>query len=541
MTDAFEPVAGDDNFWATHRPELDLRDYLALLRRHRLLVGIIFVLCLGSTAAFTLVRTPSYQAQSEVLVRTWANQTLFPLGTTSRATLVRDAMVEIEFAESDSFAAPARAATNAPGSVSVSVEEGSSSLLFTATSTDQDTVADLANAWADTYVRVRHQVATIETENAIETIEASITTVSDERTALLEPLAPIDDAIGDTDDPAIISQLTTQRLNLIQSMQTQLSPLDSQLSSLNGELSGLEIDRRFLEDPTISARVTTAAVRPDGPTGAGLARNLVLAAVVGAILGVAAALLRNSLDDSITSEEDLEQATGGLAVLSRVPRYEASRESIEVATNPSSSATEAYRDLLTSLELATRAGAFRTLLVTSPQSGDGKSTVALNLAALAAHHSDRVLIVDADLRRPSLQRTLGLENTTGLRSYLSGEAMFDEIGTSVLIGGAPLGVIPAGVGGHDPAELLRDWRAGELMDKAANVFDLVIIDAPPVLPVTDAVILARYCDAVIVVARAGQTSRNDLQNALKRLRGTGARPAGVVLNADREIARYLYY
>ena len=194
---------------------------------------------------------------------------------------------------------------------------------------------------------------------------------------------------------------------------------------------------------------------------------------------------------------------------------------------PKSPAAEQYRQLRTRLSLAEGANAIRSVLITSPQKGEGKSVTAANLSlTMAQELQRRVILVEADLRTPSLQTLFGLAPGPGLSDYLSGAVSLDQVTT--LIPDHHLTVLPAGSTPGNPAELLGSTAMRRLLDQLRTTYDRVILDTPPVLPLADVAILAPMVDGTLMVVRAGYTPKPAIENALRAF--DSSRLLGVVLN-----------
>jgi len=209
---------------------------------------------------------------------------------------------------------------------------------------------------------------------------------------------------------------------------------------------------------------------------------------------------------------------------------------------PRSSFSEALKNLRTSLLLASPEQPPRCILVTSCEPGAGKSTIAINLATVLTQMGRRVLLIDADLRRPRIHHGLGLSNEIGLTSYLSGNAKPEELFQPTEI--PLLVVIPSGPTPPNPSELLGSPALSALLTRLARSqeFDHVILDSPPLLQVTDSLILATRADVTVLVVRAGVTSRESLSESVARLRQGRAQIAGAVFNAVSERSNpYSYY
>jgi capsular exopolysaccharide synthesis family protein len=194
---------------------------------------------------------------------------------------------------------------------------------------------------------------------------------------------------------------------------------------------------------------------------------------------------------------------------------------------PKSLAAEQYRQLRTRLSLAEGSNAIRSVLVTSPQKGEGKSITSANLAlTMAQELQRRVVIIEADLRKPSLQQLFGLPPGPGLADYLVGAADLQQV--TRFMPEQHLTVIPAGSTPGNPAELLGSTAMRRLLDQLRTAFDRVILDTPPVLPLADVAILAPMVDGALMVVRAGYTPKPAIENALRAF--DSSRLLGVVLN-----------
>ena len=198
-------------------------------------------------------------------------------------------------------------------------------------------------------------------------------------------------------------------------------------------------------------------------------------------------------------------------------------------TDPRSPVSEAYRTLRTNLEFFSLDEPIRTLVVTSPEPEEGKSTVLANLAVTLAQGGKRVILVDCDLRRPTQHTLFGLDNTTGLMTMMLDEAaQSDPPLHETPVDG--LQVLPAGPLPPNPAELLGSRRMKETMTTLLEQADMLLFDAPPVLAVTDALVLAVQTDGVLLVVKAGSTRREHVQRAKERLERVNSRIVGAVLN-----------
>ena len=257
-----------------------------------------------------------------------------------------------------------------------------------------------------------------------------------------------------------------------------------------------------------------------------LLKNLAYGFLAGLLLGVMLAVGLEFLDDSLKSPEDIEIKLR-LAVLGIIPKLGAKESMAVVSSDPRSSFSEAYRSVRTALQFATDHGVPRSLLVTSPSAGEGKSTTALALARNLAQLGKRVLLVDADLRNPSLHKVLGLKADVGLSNLLAGGSTLAN--ALMHTEEERLHVLLAGPLPPNPAELLSGSKFISMLTVAAETYDQVIIDGPPVLGLADAPILANCVEGTLLVISSAKTRTSTAQSALKRLVSARARVVGALL------------
>jgi len=302
--------------------------------------------------------------------------------------------------------------------------------------------------------------------------------------------------------------------------------------------------------------VIDEALPPGGPFKPDLGRNLAIAIALGLLSGVGLALILEFFDSTIRRTEDLEALTGrpvlGLVPMVKARQMRADNPNAHLpdravghysAKHPKSSVSEAFRSLRTSLMFSTPEGMPKTILITSPGPGDGKTTTAINLATVMAQNGSRVLLIDADLRKPRLHRDFGKPQSPGLTNRIAGtQSEGNEAASIVTTDVEGLFVMPSGHQAPNPAELLSSERMTRIIAMNARAFDHVIIDTAPILGLADSMVLSRLVDGVIVVASAGQTAKDSIKTSMRRLMQVRAPLLGVVLNAvDLDSPDYAYY
>ncbi len=291
--------------------------------------------------------------------------------------------------------------------------------------------------------------------------------------------------------------------------------------------------------------IVDAATPPAKPNRPNVLMMLGLGVGIGIFLGVIAALLADSIDNKIRGSEEIEAM--GLPLLGIVPQFNVGEqgEKVVMLDSKSSNFNEAIRHLRSALLIARSGKPPQVMLVTSSIPGEGKSTLSLNLALALSQYKKKVLLVEADMRRPVLKKRLRLESTGGLSTLLTGQSA--PVEPEALPGHPDLYILPAGPPPPYPSELLGAGSLDAIIEDWRQTFDFVVIDSPPILPVTDVQIMLRYADTTVLVARSGTTSRVGLHRAFKLLLPHVKDPAqpgiGVLLNgvSTHSAAYYGYY
>ena len=284
--------------------------------------------------------------------------------------------------------------------------------------------------------------------------------------------------------------------------------------------------------------IVDRAVLPNTPSEPKVLRALILSLVLGFGAGVGVALLLEMLDDRVRAPEEIEQLTG-LATLGIIPHVESKGTLNEVLNDPHSALAEAYRSLATALQFSTGSGLPRSITVTSSGPGEGKSTTAVASARYFAQMGLKVLLVDADLRKPSLHTKLQLSNATGLSNYLTGSSLPPEV---IQKTDQPnLMFMASGPLPPNAAELLSGTRIFSLVSLGSEVFDLIVFDAPPIAGLADAPLLAGASAATIFVVGAGEKGKGAIRSALRRLQLSRITVLGAVLTKfDAKTVGYAY-
>ncbi len=356
----------------------------------------------------------------------------------------------------------------------------------------------------------------------------------------------------------------TERMNQLPEKSLRLARLER--STKTGENIYLMLKEKYEEARIKEAgqignvRIIDGAVPPESPIKPKKKLNVLLGALLGLLLGGSATILLESLDVSLKSIEDVEALK--LPVLGHIPRIrevqkykkeggegiKSGSDAVRVASHllthsaPKSPVSEAYRTLRTNIQFSNLDNPPRTMLVTSAGPGEGKSTTVANLAITFSQMGTKTLLIDADFRRPVLHSVFGLKKEPGVTNYLAGKASLDAVLKRSSVEG--LDVVTCGVTPPNPSELLVSDKMKEFVAQLKNRYQMVLFDTPPVIAVTDAVVLSLLLDGVVIVASAGQTSHQGLARAKSLLENVDAKILGAVLNkiqAKSAYGSYHYY
>jgi capsular exopolysaccharide synthesis family protein len=491
----------------------DVREVLATLLRRIWSILLVTGLFVGAAVAFTSTRTPTYESTARVLVQ--APTALQALGNapasasvsleTERELVASTAVAQIA-AEQLGSAVGARALLD---HVSTSVPSNAQVLEITYTDPSPEMAQRGAQAFADAYLEFKTRRALDAFTNVRSGIQRQIQIVQE---GLRDARAELESA-----EEGSPEQLQAQ---------SEIDLLTSELAIYRNQMGTLTV---FDIDP---GEVIERADRPTSATFPDPVLNGLIALILGLGVGVAVALLRERLSDRLRGKGDLEESMRApvLAVVPKIAGWSRQKRARLISLEaPKRAAAEAYRTLRTNLQFLARSADVRALLVTSPGLGAGTTTTVANLAVTLAQTGKRVMAVSCDLRSPRLHSFFGLSNAVGLTTILSGDASTEQA-TQPVAGVSGLLVIASGPVQPNPAEMLASEKMGALMAQLRDAADFVVIDTPPLLPVSDALVLVPWSDGVLVVADATSTTWAAALEGREHLEQVDSNVVGCVLN-----------
>jgi polysaccharide biosynthesis transport protein len=484
-----------------------LRDYLRVLQRRKkvMILAASAVMIVALIPAF--VQDPVYEGRAQVLLKTGSAESVFDR-TGERIDASRAVDTELLVLRSS----PVREAVaselgKVPKVTGTSLGQVDA-LEIRARDADPQRAAAITNAYATAYIDFRRT-------QAVDDLLAAATQIQRK----INELQPQIEATADG---------------------SQKAALIEQQSVFKQRLDQLQVDAAL---KTGGAQLITPAAIPTSPVAPKPLRTAVFALAVGLIVGVAVAFLHEHLDDSVKTKEDLERVTPGqpvVGLIPAVPTWKATEEARVVSRDdPTSPTAEAYRTLRTSVQFLAVDRPLKTLQVTSANAKEGKTTTLANLGVALAGAGRPVVLVCCDLRRPRIHEFFGLPNDIGFTSVLLGEVPLWSAVQEVP--GVPrLSLLASGALPPNPSELLSSPRTAEVLKPLQAEGNLVLVDSPPVLPVTDALVLSQHVDAVLLVSVVGRTTKKDLARASELLHQVDAPLLGTVLNGVSATDGYGY-
>lgn len=479
-------------------------------------IGFITFLTVGAAVGLSLRQTRIFEGQAPVLLQPRGDQSLFApdAGVRLDPALAVDTEIEVltsgpvrdEVEKKIGPVSPARA------------NQVRQTLVIQVKARDRrpERAALAATTYAQTYIDLRRKQLVDQVLSAGQDVQAKIAEVAAEIVEVEK-----EEAAAKSSGAIVQNSLETRRQALL-----------SQQALFRQKLDELEIDASVNAG---GAQLLAPATTPRSPVQPKPVHDGVLGGIVGLLLGIGMASLFEALDDSIKTREELGLVAGDLPVLGAIPAFAAAPGLAERG----SGAAEAYRSSRTAVQLLGSDVPVGLVQITSPGAGEGKTTTLSNLGAALAAAGLRVAMVDCDLRRPQLHEVFGLSNAVGVTTVLIGEVSVDAA-LQPVAGHDGLVCLPAGPACPNPSELLSSSTTGDLMSLLQSQFDIVLVDCPPVLAVTDATVVALWMEATILVAEAGKTTKRQLRGAIEQLGQVDGPLRGIVLNKANSEANYGY-
>lgn len=512
--------------------ETNVGEYLSVLRRRWLVIVASVVVSVGIVAALDLSKTPVYEASAQLLLQSKQSESIFqPAAGADDPTRA----VQNELKIIDSLGVR-KAVEEANGGQPITIEAVSGGeddvIILSARDTDPEEAARKVNLYAKTYQAERLDAIVADLSQSKQVLQQQINDFQSEIDRLNAPLADLDAQISQVPvNSSEYVQLVQERERLNTDIQAQREDLQNQLNDYQQRLQILQLSERLTT--TGGVQILNPATVPGSPVSPNLIRDLVQAALIGLFIGIGLAFLLEQLDDSIRNASDLERVTRGLPTLGLVPLDDGWKNKDEPRLStleaPMSAAAESYRGLRTSLQYLALNRPMGVVQVTSASAGEGKSSTLANLAVAFADAGMYVAVVGCDLRRPRVHQFFKVDGSVGLTSVLLGSTpLQDALQVSPVH--PNIRVLASGPRPTNPSELLSIDRTFQLIRSLLNTHSIVLLDCPPVLPVTDSLVLSRAVDATLYVAMSGKTSKRQIKQALERLRQVQSPLIGTILN-----------
>lgn len=523
--------------------DLELRDYLRVIRRRWALILLVTVVVTALAVANSLRQSPTYEAQARVLLDVAMSEQILAQESNATFDIEDQVTTELDHMRSGRIHRLISDEVGYSPEVRILIEDSDSGTTRAITvlgrSGSPQEAAQHANDFAESFVAVREQVIADDLQNAIENQSALLESLDVQVDRKRNRIEAIDQELMSGAEGDTRGRLEAERRRLQDEVDGgSVAASAQQINSRISALQEAEINNR-----TRGMFTTSEAAEPTTPVSPRPRRDALVGLLVGLALGVVAGYLRDYYDDTLRTKEDLDDATGHIPVLGIIPQVRGWRDEkvavLESIAHPSSAASEAYRSLRTSLEFSGVDRDLATIHITSSTPGEGKSTTAANLAVTLARAGKHVVLVDCDLRRPRAHQFFGLDNTVGLTTVILGTTPLDQALQRVpdLPG---LFVLTSGPKPPNPAELLSSDITRSKLEVLARSADHVILDSPPLLPVADSVILAGYCDASLLVVKARHANRRSVNRSIELLEQVEAPLLGLVLNSVGHEATYGY-
>jgi len=515
---------------------MELRQYWELLKKWLWLIVLSALVAGGAAFLISSRQTPIYRASTRLLVSQSGNSTAYAnyadILAAERLSSTYAKMLTSRNIIKSAISKAGLEGVVFPNEIAhmISVQPVRDTQLIDLHVEHPDPViaAKLANALPEVFVEFNNRQQTARYQELKASLQKQLQELSEEIQATDAELQELQDSYVDPDKrsrQAVLEDRLAQYRNTFGNVLAQLEKI--RLAEVNSK------------DTVVVVEKAEAPSRPVRPR---VMMNTLLALIVGGMIGLGAAFLVEYLDDTIKTPDDIARITN-LSTLGIIARSKKGEEGgLITLEDPRSPVAEAYRTIRTGIQFASVDRPLRTLVVTSAGPGEGKSTTTANLAVVMAQAGKKVVLIDADLRKPTQHKRWGVPNTVGL----TGALLMDELGDNIDHLLSPtqvdnLWLLTSGQLPHNPSELLGSHKLKQIVDTLLQNYDILLFDSPPALAVTDPVVLGREMDGVIIVVDAGSTREPALVHVLTEMERVKAHVLGIILNRYRSHANSGYY
>lgn len=498
---------------------MELRQYLAVLRKWLWLIALVSIVA-GAAAYYATSQMPRlYQATAKVMVGESYQKANPTAGDIATGTVLAETYIQLVDTTAVLSAAREQLGINLSvgelrGAVSANTIQRTQFLEVRATDTDPKRAAAIANAVSNQLILLGPSSSNADLVKQREFVRSQIAELETKINAAEAEIGQLEESIKATTS---VREATDKR---------------AEIDRLRGQIAQYQQNyTQFINFLAPSSQNTLSLLEPAEPPFApfspNLSLNVTLAVVIGIILATAVAFLIEYLDDTLKSKEDISRVLGA-STLGEIGVMRGKGDRLITAVEPRSANAEAYRMLRSNISFSSVDKPIETILVTSASPGEGKSITAANLAVTMAQAGYRTVLLDCDLRKPTQHKIFDISNDAGLTNSLLAHANLNSFIRPSRV--ENLRILTTGPLPPNPAELLGSRSMANLLGVLHSEAEVIIIDSPPVLAVTDSAILARMSDGVLLVVDSGQTKRESAQRAKDALDQAGARLLGVVLN-----------
>ncbi len=492
---------------------MELKQYFIIFQRRKWIIILTTFLITLIVAILTFLATPEYQSRTTVRVATVTNIDYTQVLMKTYARMVTSSTIKGAVRQEVGL-------TEAP-KLTVELIPGTELMTISAEATDPDIAQAIASTAAELLVTQSREVYGGGGQTTAQILAAQVAQAEEE---LVTARAEYDQMLRNSPDETVRLDAMSQSIGL----------KERTFSTLLEQYEEARIQETLLAN---SVSVIEPAYLPIDPSKPRVALNLVLGMVVGLISGLALALLVENLDTRLYTSEEIEKFTQ-MPTIGKIP---SAKDELHIArlNNGHYPQLEAFRRLRTNILTATKQEASQVVLLTSAQRGEGKSTVSANLAVTIAQSGRKVILVDCDMRLPTVHKVFDLPNKRGLTSVLTEEVELDE---AILYSTFPrLHILTSGPLPPNPTELLGSPQMVALVERMTEEFDFVLLDTPALLSVADAAVLAPIADTIIWVISRAQTRRNDIETVRRQLSNVRAKSVEIVINRSSDSSDYTAY